>query len=108
MGVEAKAEVRTAKLFRNGRSQAVRLPKEFRFEGDEVRIRRMGESVVLEPVAPTGHARDWAWLDELREKFGPLDADFIAAVEEDVPQQERPELDLLFPEATEEHKQDRL
>lgn len=31
---------RTAKLFRNGRSQAVRLPKEFRFEGDEVYIRR--------------------------------------------------------------------
>ena len=39
----------TAKLFRNGRSQAVRLPKEFRFEGDEVRIRRVGNGVLLEP-----------------------------------------------------------
>jgi antitoxin VapB len=40
----------TAKLFRNGRSQAVRLPKEFRFEGDMVRIRRMGKGVLLEPM----------------------------------------------------------
>ncbi len=40
----------TAKLFKTGRSQAVRLPKEFRFEGKEVRIRRMGDAVVLEPM----------------------------------------------------------
>jgi antitoxin VapB len=33
-------DVRTASLFRNGRSQAVRIPKEFEFEGDEVRITR--------------------------------------------------------------------
>ena len=48
---------KTAKLFMNGRSQAVRLPKEFRFEGTEVRIRRSGGGVLLEPVgrrlAPT-------------------------------------------------------
>jgi antitoxin VapB len=41
----------TAKLFMTGRSQAVRLPKEFRFEGTEVRIRRMGKGVLIEPVA---------------------------------------------------------
>ena len=40
----------TAKLFRTGRSQAVRLPKEFRFEGNEVRIRRVGMGVMLEPL----------------------------------------------------------
>ena len=40
-----------AKLFRNGRSQAVRLPKEFRFSGDQVRIRRVGRGVLLEPMA---------------------------------------------------------
>ena len=39
-----------AKLFRNGRSQAVRLPKEFRFEGDRVRVRKVAEGVLLEPV----------------------------------------------------------
>jgi antitoxin VapB len=40
----------TAKLFKSGRSQAVRLPKEFRFEGKEVRIRRHGLGVLLEPT----------------------------------------------------------
>ena len=39
-----------AKLFWNGRSQAVRLPREFRFEGDEVRVRRVPEGVLLEPM----------------------------------------------------------
>jgi antitoxin VapB len=39
-----------AKLFRNGRSQAVRLPREFRFEGDAVRVRRVPEGVLLEPM----------------------------------------------------------
>lgn len=40
----------TAKLFQNGSSQAVRLPKEFRFRGDHVYIKKMGEAVVLLPV----------------------------------------------------------
>ena len=38
-----------AKLFKNGSSQAVRLPKEYRFEGDKVFIRREGEEVILLP-----------------------------------------------------------
>lgn len=38
-----------AKLFINGRSQAVRLPKEFRFDGDTVCIKRVGKAVVLLP-----------------------------------------------------------
>ena len=38
------------KLFQNGRSQAVRLPKAFRFKGDEVTVRREGAAVILEPV----------------------------------------------------------
>jgi antitoxin VapB len=41
-----------AKLFWSGRSQAVRLPKEFRFEGDRVRVTRMGAGILLEPVPP--------------------------------------------------------
>lgn len=40
----------TARLFRNGRSQAVRLPREFRFEGDRVRVRRVGRGVLVEPM----------------------------------------------------------
>lgn len=39
-----------AKLFRNGRSQAVRLPREFRFPGDQVRVRRVAQGVLLEPL----------------------------------------------------------
>ena len=44
----------TAKLFENGRSQAVRLPKKYRFSGDEVLIRRLGRAVILLP-------KDEAW-----------------------------------------------
>ena len=44
------AKKTVAKLFRNGRSQAVRLPQEFRFDGDRVRVRRQGNGVLLEPV----------------------------------------------------------
>jgi antitoxin VapB len=40
----------TAKLFKHGRSQAVRLPKEFRMPGAEVRVRRLGRAVLLEPM----------------------------------------------------------
>ncbi|MGH6899870.1 MAG: antitoxin [Geminicoccaceae bacterium] len=40
----------TAKLFMNGRSQAVRLPREFRFPGGQVRVRRFGLGILLEPA----------------------------------------------------------
>jgi len=50
-----------AKLFRNGRSQAVRLPQEFRFEGDQVRIRRLAHGVLLEPLIPDAAK----WFDEM-------------------------------------------
>ncbi|HIG41373.1 MAG TPA: AbrB/MazE/SpoVT family DNA-binding domain-containing protein [Gammaproteobacteria bacterium] len=40
----------TAKLFQTGRSQAVRLPKEFRISGKEVKIYREGNRVILEPL----------------------------------------------------------
>ena len=46
-----------AKLFRNGNSQAVRLPQEFRFKGDRVRIRKVGDTVVLEPVITS--TKEW-------------------------------------------------
>jgi antitoxin VapB len=66
-----QAATRTAKLFKNGRSQAVRLPKEFRFEGTEVAIRRdtvTGEVILFEPVvlAPERPAKSWQeWFDLL-------------------------------------------
>lgn len=63
--VPKRTTTKVAKLFRNGRSQAVRLPKEFRFEGDRVRVRRVKEGVLLEPMVPD--VRAWfAELDRLR------------------------------------------
>ncbi len=53
-----------AKLFRNGRSQAVRLPREFRFEGDRVRVRRAGRGVLVEPIF-TNVSEWFAELDRL-------------------------------------------
>ena len=53
---------RTAKIFMTGRSQAVRLPKEFRLPGREVRVRRVGRGLLLEPVADDVSA----WLADLQ------------------------------------------
>ncbi len=52
-----------AKVFWTGRSQAVRLPKEFRFDASEVAIRREGDRVILEPVEVERDANGWplAW-----------------------------------------------
>jgi antitoxin VapB len=44
------SETGIAKLFKHGRSQAVRLPKEFRLPGTEVRVRKVGNGVLLEPI----------------------------------------------------------
>jgi antitoxin VapB len=56
---------KVAKLFRNGRSQAVRLPKEFRFEGDRVRVRQVEGGVLLEPMI----SDPAKWLAQLKQ-FG--------------------------------------
>ncbi|VAW64245.1 hypothetical protein MNBD_GAMMA09-1362 [hydrothermal vent metagenome] len=45
-----KSEPRIAKLFQNGGSQAVRLPKEYRFDADSVEIIREGEKLIISPV----------------------------------------------------------
>ena len=78
----------TAKIFWSGRSQAVRLPKDFRFDAEKVRIRRHGNAVILEPVT-----EDWVWLDAV---VGKLDADFLSGASEQPVQQMRPALDRLF------------
>ncbi|MGB8871752.1 MAG: type II toxin-antitoxin system VapB family antitoxin [Rhodomicrobium sp.] len=78
----------TARVFWPGRSQAVRLPKDYRFEGGEVRIRRHGAAVILEPIP-----LDWAWLDGLS---GSLDADFLEAALDQPPMQEGQALNEAF------------
>ena len=74
----------TAKVFMTGRSQAVRLPKEFRFRSSEVRIRKEGNAVILEPLP-----KDWSWLDNIAR---PIDEDFLDAVAERPDDQSRPGL----------------
>lgn len=78
----------TAKVFWSGRSQAVRLPKSFRFDGAEVRIRRRGNAVILEPIPD-----DWSWLSAI---VGPLDADFVQFATEHPEHQDRPGLDSFW------------
>ena len=72
--------MKTAKLFRNGDSQAVRLPKEFQFATDEVLIRKVGEDVILSP-----RPRDWkTYLAS-----APVASDTFMTDVEDLPAQER-------------------
>ena len=63
--------IATAKLFANGNSQAVRLPKEYRFVGNEVGIARVGEMVILFPQNSA-----WKIFDESK----PVTDDFCAAI----------------------------
>ena len=57
----------TAKIFMHGRSQAVRLPKEFRLPGKEVRVSKVGDKVILEPIEkpPFDPKTFWAKIDAL-------------------------------------------
>jgi antitoxin VapB len=55
----------TAKLFMHGRSQAVRLPKEFRFAGNEVKVSKVGDRVILEPLAKAHPRPIWEAIDAL-------------------------------------------
>jgi len=58
-----------AKVFQNGRSQAVRLPKEFRFKGNAVKITKKGDKVILEPLEKS------SWPEGFWDAF-PVDRDF--------------------------------
>lgn len=71
--------IQVAKIFINGRSQAVRLPKAFRFETDEVYIRQMGEEVVLSAKKP-----GWVEFFNQESAFGD---DFLAERDNQLPQQ---------------------
>ncbi len=84
--MEAGKEI--ARVFWSGRSQAVRLPKGYRFQTDIVRIRKRGNSIILEPIT-----ENWNWLDDVSQK---LDEDFISACNEEPSSQDRPDLDSLF------------
>jgi len=71
---------KSAKIFMNGRSQAVRLPKEYRFDCDEVYVEKQGDKVIISAVQP-----DW---DEFFNVVSVFDDDFLTD-REDLPPQER-------------------
>ena len=73
----------TAKVFMTGRSQAVRLPKELRFEGTEVEIFRRGDEVILREKPVT--------VDRLFKVLAQMPNDFYAEERVDEPPQEREE-----------------
>ena len=70
---------KTAKIFWNGRSQAVRLPKEFRFAEKEVFIRREGNQVILTP-------KPQSWRAFFEDVERPT-ADYMAERTDDLPQE---------------------
>jgi antitoxin VapB len=73
--------MKTAKVFKSGNSQAVRIPKEFHLEDDEVEIRRKGDSLILRPKK-----RSWTALFESLDKFT---EDFMAEGRHQPPMQRR-------------------
>ena len=73
--------MKTAKVFKSGNSQAVRIPKEFHLKGEEVEIRRKGESLILQP-----RKQSWASLIDSLQKFTD---DFMVKGRRQPPGQER-------------------
>ena len=62
-----KSSVRTVKLFTNGRSQAVRIPREFELPGDEAVMRKEGNRLIIEPTQPRDLLAWLATLDPIEE-----------------------------------------
>jgi antitoxin VapB len=57
------------KLFRNGRNQAVRIPREFELPGDDALMRKDGERLIIEPAPPTSLLDVLATLKPIRDTF---------------------------------------
>ena len=63
---------RHVKLFRNGRNQAVRIPREFEFRGEDAIMRKEGERLIIEPAPPRSLLAVLAMLKPLDEDFPPI------------------------------------
>lgn len=61
------------RLFRNGRNQAVRIPRGLEFPGDEAILRRDGDKLILEPAPPRSLLAVLASLQPIEEDFDPID-----------------------------------
>lgn len=63
---------RHVKLFKNGRNQAVRIPREFELPGEDAIIRKDGERLIIEPIPPKTLLAILATLPMLDEEFSPI------------------------------------
>ena len=68
---------RHVRLFRNGRNQALRIPREFEFEGDEAIVRKEGDRLIVEPVRKGRLLALLVSLEPLGESFPELDEDLV-------------------------------
>ena len=66
---------RRVRLFRNGRNQALRIPREFELEGDEAVLRKEGDRLIIEPVRKGRLLAVLASLEPLEEPFSDIDED---------------------------------
>jgi antitoxin VapB len=64
---------RHVKLFKNGRNQAVRIPREFELPGSEAVMRKEGDRLIIEPVPPKSLLAVLATLQALEEDFPPIE-----------------------------------
>ena len=63
---------RHVKLFKNGRNQAVRIPREFELPGEEALMRKEGSRLIIEPVPPKSLLAVLATLEPIEEEFPPI------------------------------------
>ncbi len=75
---------RHARLFRNGRNQALRIPREFEFEGDEVIVRKEGDRLIVEPIRQGRLLGLLRTLEPLDEPFPDIDEDLTRPDEVDL------------------------
>jgi antitoxin VapB len=71
-GVSPVSTERNVRLFKNGRNQAVRIPREFELPGDEAILRKEGDRLILEPAPPRRLLQVLAQLSPLSEDFPPI------------------------------------
>ena len=83
---------RYARVFQSGNSQAVRLPKEFRLDVDEVEVSREGDAIILRPHVP----QDERWASLRAAVNRGFSSDFLEHGREQQDEQERPDLDSTF------------
>jgi antitoxin VapB len=91
--VEVDPMAQFAKVFRSGNSQAVRLPKEFRFDVEDLEISREGEAVILRPAQKTRER--WSSLRGALDRG--LSEDFLRSGRDQPEAEDRPERDTLLP-----------